>query len=136
MKYKQLKPGDQVFVVWQKQRFQRQQVMGTVPVAKVGKKFGYITKFADSAPFCLETGRSHHKCTNARANGYAFDVYSNKEEYLALVNKEAEADRLRTRLLQPYSYRFVPMSHECVMQLHAVLDQHEPKQNTNQQTDR
>lgn len=135
MKYKHLKPGDQVFVVWQKQRFQRQQVMGAVPVVKLGKKFGYITKFAETVPFCLQTGQSHHKCTNARTNGYGFDVYSNKEEYLALINKQVEAERLCNRLLPPYSYRLFPMSHECVMQLHAVLDQHEPKQNTNQQTD-
>lgn len=121
---RRVKVGDGVYVVPQN----KSESPFTSVVVKVGTKYGYIKRYRWSDdPFHLKDGRSHHKPNhNARANHYGFDVFSSKAEYDAMIASNAEAERLRQRLLSksPYDRRLADIPVELVTELHAVLDRH------------
>lgn len=125
MSFKHLKAGDQVYVVPQR--------MGTlepcfVEIKKVGRKYGYILKYARQEPFDLLTGRSVHDNSNARYNGWGFDVWPSEEAYRAHIATIEASTRLVTRLealrFNKYSSTLEKASPELVADLHAVLDRH------------
>lgn len=123
MKFKSFKPGDLVFVVPQQRRYAAPVVPFTAPITKMGKKYGYIARFSNDLPFNLETGCSHHTDSNARSNGFGFDVYLDEAEYHNEIIKEQEHKRLADRLIK-YPNRLIDMSQECVQKMHQVLDEH------------
>lgn len=86
MKYRDLKVGQEVLVVYQRSRWavQHNQEVKTewLPITKMGRKYGYINKYHQDLPFCLDTGCSvHDPDGNARQNGHGFDVYLSQEAY-------------------------------------------------------
>lgn len=117
-----LKVGDTVFVVHQRQRHRELQTEEGV-IDRVGTKYAYLKRGQHwSMPFCKKTGISvHDRDSNARSNGYGFDVYRKKEDWL-LVNKTAkELARLKPRLVDSWG-RPHPFSLDVVMKIHAILD--------------
>jgi hypothetical protein len=122
-KFKHLKAGDVVFVVEQQKRYSAALPPSSKEVIRVGNKFGYIKGHGDDRPFCLATGRSHHKENNMRANGYGFDVYLSEDEYRREVFEASELQRLSDRLIERHASRLVSLSAECVSKIHAVLDE-------------
>jgi hypothetical protein len=126
MSFKHLKAGDQVYVVPQR--------MGTlepcfVEIKKVGRKYGYILKYARQEPFDLLTGQSvHNDNSSARMNGWGFDVWPSKEAHDAHVAELEERKRLSARIASlsknQYKSKLDHASPELVADLHAVLDRH------------
>jgi hypothetical protein len=76
-----VKAGDNVFVVWQRRRGQSDENVGAEEVVRVGRKYAYISRYSREQAFCRKTGRSAHGDSNARRNGYGFDVYLREEDY-------------------------------------------------------
>lgn len=121
-KFKNLKAGDQVFVVCQEscRPVTGKPVTFVGVVAKVGRKYGYIERFRSLQPFDLVNGRSIDRGHNDRANGYGFDVYYDKAEWQKELQAAAEFKRLRERL---YSYGTLrKLSAVTVATIHAALD--------------
>lgn len=116
-----LKVGDKVFVVHQKGRYSTEVRTEWCEITKVGKKYGYITRYSHQIPFNLEDGVSHHKETNERANGQGFDVFLCKEDYDKYMFDNAEYKRLKERLLNRWG-KLVELSPDAVAELHKVLD--------------
>ena len=128
MSFKHIKPGDQVYVVWQSKK-QAQGEGYYMSVAKVGRKYGYIERHGRQEPFDLLTGESvHNYCSNSRANGWGFDVWHSKEAHDAHIATIEASTRLATRLSglrrNQYSSTLENASAELVADLHAVLDRH------------
>ena len=122
MKFRDLKVGDLVFVVHQHRRFQdRKQKTETLPIIKMGRKYGYIEKYGREAPFCLETGHSSHQESNVRSNGYGFDVYLTEAEYHQEQHDLKERSRLQPRLVNSWG-RLHDFRPEVIAKIHAILD--------------
>lgn len=126
MSFKHIKPGDQVYIVPGKRSSGE---TGFTEVLRVGKKYGYIKRRFYEEPFNLLTGNSvDHKDSNARHNGYGFDVWPSEEAYRAHIATTEANTRLVTRLealrFNKYSSTLEKASPELVADLHAVLDRH------------
>jgi len=126
MSFKHLKAGDQVYVVPQRRRSGEPSF---VEVIKVGKKYGYILEYARQEPFDLLTGQSvHNDNSNARCNGWGFDVWPSEEAYRAHIATIEANIRLGKRLKALYHGQYGSMldkaSPKLVADLHAVLDRH------------
>ena len=81
--FKDLKPGDEVYVVRQTSRWSSPREPEYLPVTKIGRQYGYVQMSAyASEKFCLASGVSVHIPNhNQRTNGYGFDVFLSKEHY-------------------------------------------------------
>ncbi len=109
-----------VFVAPQKQRHGPVPVPYSATVVRVGSIYGYIEKAGTERPFYLWNGKSYHKDTNARANGFGFDVYASEQEYLKETHERSESYRLAKRL----RHCQINLPAEAVAAIHAVLDEH------------
>jgi hypothetical protein len=126
MNFKHLKAGDQVYMVAQSRRSLKP---WHTEVVKVGRKYGYILEYGRQKPFNLLTGQSvHNDDSNARTNGWGFDVWPSEEAYRAHIATIEANTRLATRLealrFNQYSSTLEKASPELVADLHAVLDRH------------
>ena len=118
-----LEPGDSVFVVYQKQRHKSELRTETAVVTKVGRKYASIGEGWNEKKFDLETGASVHKPdSNARTNGFGFDVYMTEADYQAKVHVDSEFARLQERMLMRPMARLNKLSPEVVQKIHAILD--------------
>lgn len=118
-----IKAGDTVYVVWQRSRRHKGPAkQSEETVLRVGRKYGYINPYGDEEPFHLSTGASHHDAeSNARCNGFGFDVYRSKDEYEKEQHNEREFLRLQERLVERHG-RLVRLPLEAVQMIHEVLD--------------
>lgn len=126
MTFKNLKPGDRVYIV---PRARRSGKPHLVEVIKVGRKYGCINEGFYDEPFDLLTGQSvHSKDSKARANGYGFDVWLSEEAYETHIATIEASTRLVIRLKAlrrgEYSNMLDKAPPELVADLHAVLDRH------------
>ena len=126
MSFKHLKAGDEVYLVNQSKRLNP---AGYIEVVRVGRKYGYIKRYGRQEPFDLLTGQSvHNDDSNARYNGWGFDVLPSEEAYRAHIATIEAKTRLVTRLealrFNKYSSTLEKASPELVADLHAVLDRH------------
>ena len=119
---KNIKVGDTVFVVYQKTRHGLPKEPTYEKVVRVGHKFGYIHRYGQDAAFSLDDGVSQHKDTNARANGYGFDVYETEADYLKEKHEDDEFVRLQNRLIADSWRKLIDLPPGAVQQIHAVLD--------------
>lgn len=115
-----LKPRDCVFVVHQKRsRYVLQQKMETNAITRIGRLYAYI----NGDQFCRETGRSHHgQDSNARANGYGFDVYVSEDAYINKQHDAAEHERLTARLVDRFD-GLKELTPKVVAAIHGLLDE-------------
>lgn len=119
MKFKNLKLGDEVYVVPQ-QRSRLSKPSGYyTPITKVGTKYIYIKP----GRFHPEDGKSAHKEWNERANGFGFDVYLSKHDYETEMHQIAEYERLKERLMGRWS--MVELKPVTVAAIHEALDKYE-----------
>ena len=118
-----VKVGDVVFVAYQVRRRESQRVARPETVARVGRKYGYLsTEFRDEKKFDLETGVSvHDKDCNARANGMGFDVYRSEDDYIIEQFNDNQRKRLQSRLVTSFG-RIVDLPPDVVNELHGILD--------------
>ena len=122
MSFKDLKVGDQIFVVWQRRRGQKEERSRVETVVRVGRKYAYIEQYSREAAFCRNTGRSvHDRDSNARANGYGFDVYLREEDYRKEQFNATEKRRLEKRIVGSYG-RLVDLRPEIVDKFNDILD--------------
>jgi len=117
---KDLKVGDDVFVVYPASRY-REEATSSEVVTRVGRKFAYIDSRRDQLPFCRETGRSHHKCCTVRANGGGFDVWLSERDYRKHVFNFEEKRRLNKRLVGSFG-QLVDLAPEIVDKFNDILD--------------
>lgn len=118
---KDLKVGDEVFVVQQKSRYQKTEARtSTETISKVGRQYAYFMDGRWEQKFCRETGQSAHKEWNTRANGHGFDVYLNEEDYHRKQFEAEEFKRLEARLVRFSNLRHLPP--DAVEQIHNILD--------------
>jgi hypothetical protein len=121
-KFENIKVGDLVFVVHQQKRFETERRSEIKTVLRVGRKFAFITMYGKEHPFCLATGRSVHKPdSNARVNGFGFDVYLDREEYELEDFNYSEKKRLEGRICRRFG-SIIDLSPEAVRKIHDVLD--------------
>jgi len=120
-KFRDLKAGDGVFVVWQRPRNQTTPGRAGVSIVeKVGRKYAYIPH---NEKFCLETGMSiHSKDSNTRSNGYGFDVYFTEDEFLKKKQESSEVSRLNDRLCDRWG-KLKKLPTSTVEAIHHVLDE-------------
>ncbi len=117
-----LKAGDRVFVVWQRRRGQAEERAGIETVVRVGRKYAYIKEYSQEAAFCRKTGCSvHDRDSNARANGYGFDVYLREEDYRKEQFDAKEKQRLEKRIVGSFG-RLVNLRPEIVDKFNDILD--------------
>lgn len=121
---KKLKVGDTVFVVYQKRRRETEHRTETAIVSKVGRKYAYVTLNRQEWPFYPDTGMSAEKDSNARINGWGFDVYHCREDWEQEQRQLAEYKRLKSRLVLNSWGGFVNLNPDAVAEIHAVLDKH------------
>lgn len=96
-KFEGLKVGDAVYVVFHRGIGAKH---GTV--TKVGRKYGYVRYSyaggvlrSEESPFCLWTGESvDGKDTNARRNGWGYDVYHSQTDYEVHLEENRRRDKL------------------------------------------
>jgi len=123
MSFKHIKPGDSVFVVYQKRRGQSEIKTCMAEVAKVGRKFGYLQVGYAEQKFCLDTGKSQHpEDCNARSNGYGFDVYQDEEHFRAVEAADSNRRRLPVRLVDNWGRILNRINDETIADIHAILD--------------
>ena len=98
--FKDLKPGDEVYVVRQRSRWSSPSEPEYRPVTKIGRQYGYVQMSAyASEKFCLTSGASVHIPNhNQRTNGYGFDVFLSKEHYEEWRYAEETVNKCRTRM--------------------------------------
>lgn len=119
---KNIKVGDTVFVVYQKTRYSAPKEPTLEMVVRVGKKYGYIKRYGQEAAFYIDSGVSHHKDSNARANGYGFDVYASEEDYIKERHEADEFRRLQDRLCADRRGPLMSLPADAVQKIHAILD--------------
>lgn len=116
MKFRDLKVGDTVFVVYQKRRGDKECKTETLPVVKVGRKYGYIDRYCRQESFCLNSGKSVYSY-------FRFDVYHSEAEFRQHEHTRTEFRRLAERIVLPYSSRhIVDLPHDAVVAIHKILD--------------
>ena len=114
-----LKLGDSVFVVHQKRRYASEQKMEMKIITRVGRLYAYI----DADQFFRDTGSSHHgPDSNARANGYGFDVYVSEDAYRQKQHEASEHERLQGRLVDRF-FRLNKLTPKVVAAIHGLLDE-------------
>lgn len=129
-RFKHLKSGDEVLVVPQTDAYRRSPKPEpyTLPIVKVGRKYGCIQLHGMDCPFDLSTGESVHKQDdNSRLNGRGFDVWESWELYRRAMEESANFERLKGRLMDPFSYhsKLKTIPPHVVREIHAVLDKWE-----------
>ena len=70
--FKDLKPGDEVYVVWQESRYRNPYPPETVSIVKLGRQYGYIK--------LLGWSDSRFSLSDGKGDG-SFDVFLSKEHY-------------------------------------------------------
>lgn len=123
---KDLKVGDKVFVVWQRDRYQQRNntphKTAVELITMVGRKYAYIKQGSFDTPFDKSTGVSQHDPNqNARQNGFGFDVYHTESDWMKEQHEYHEYKRLKLRL-NVSDMHFIKLKPETVEQLHKVLD--------------
>lgn len=126
MSLKDIKVGDEVFVVNQNSRYRNRENLPPVTysafVTKVGRQYGYI----GDKKFSLDTGYSQHPPdSNARVNGYGFDVYISQEAYEKKLWDRLNYDRLKDRLVSRGWTGLIELPPSAVEAIHAILDEHQ-----------
>lgn len=120
-----LKVGDSIFVVQQKKRGDTEHQTSHEIVSKVGVKYAFFVdaKWGTEYKFCKHTGQSaHSRDSNARSNGYGFDVYLSGDEWLAETHAHDEHRRLSDRICDRWG-RLKPLPHEAVVAIHKIIDE-------------
>jgi hypothetical protein len=123
-----LRPGDEVFVVWGRRYEPDNKIRETI--SRVGREYGYIQKWRQDYRFSLDTGRSvDQKNSNARVNGRGFEVYLTEEAYRKKEYAEAEVKRLAGRLGFGHTFGysdaqrvFGRLHPDTISAIHAQLD--------------
>jgi len=113
-----------VFVVYQRQRCQKEHRTETNNVFRVGRKYAYIERHGRESAFDKTTGVSVHSDNNARANGYGFDVYACEQDWLRKQHEETEEARLTERLERNRGWGLIKLPPLVVAAIHAVLDEY------------
>lgn len=115
------KQGQQVYVVHRKRRHGGGG-QSHMDVLRVGTKYCYLLIHGREHPFDWRTGFSVHKESNARANGFGFDVYDSQDDYDKQQRAISQARRLQKRMVGAFGQvKF--LAAECVDKIHAVLDE-------------
>jgi hypothetical protein len=121
-----VKVGDSVFIVPQKQRWGQQQEGFTAVVSSVARKYAIAkTDGQWVREYCF-----HRNCgaskeapdSNERANGYGFDVYHSEDEYRKAVQAANEKEELIRRLDRGFSVEIRRLPPEAVREIIAILD--------------
>lgn len=120
-----LKPGDEVFVVYQQRRHSTsQQRTEKCVIARMGRQYGYLDIGRNNeAKFHLESGESWHKEWNCRANGFGFDVYLREEDWLESTRQTKERKRLKERLVDRFGWILERIPPAAIDKIHKVLDE-------------
>jgi len=108
-----LKVGDTVFVVFHNRR--ACDATESLPVARVGRKYGYIMYHRREVGFDLKTGICVDK------DRVSFTVHPDEAEYRERERRVNEANRLWTRMRGSWGFKTLPFT--CVDKIHAVLDE-------------
>ena len=121
--YKDLKVGDEVFVVQQKSRYNTEERTSVEKVARVGRKYNYIMRGFQELPFCRNTGQSvHNPDHNTRANGQGFDVYLCEPTYRQLQYDAAQKRKLDKRIVGRWN-GLVSLPPDIVNKINTLLDE-------------
>lgn len=125
MTLRDLKVGDEVFVVHQLRSGMLERKTATHKIIRVDRKYAELDSNLHGEKFCRDSGRSVHKPDhNQRINGFGFDVYRNEAEYRAEVHAANEYQRLQSRICSRF-HRLKNLPPDVVGDIHAVLDKHE-----------
>jgi hypothetical protein len=123
-----MKIGDTVFVVLQKQRDSPQHDGFLATVTAVGRKYATCQagdQWKRDYKFDRKTGRSVHNCDhNARSNGLGWDVYRNESEYQTRLHESNRLASLIARLDTGYRSCVKTLPPHAVEQIHSILDEH------------
>lgn len=119
--------GDTIFVANQNSRWEKRQDLpretSTQTITRVGRKYAYFQDGREEKKFDRKTGVSWHSPdSNARANGYGFDVYLDEQTYAKTLHEQAEAKRLQTRLVGSFG-QIYELSPSAVQRIHQILDE-------------
>ena len=127
---RELKVGDTVFIVPQKRRHCERESGFEGIVSAVGRKYAtakntsgqWIREFT----FHRDSGCSKEDPnSNARVNGYGFDVYSSESDYNIKLHQSQRMASLLNRLDCGYQSKARKLTPEAVEAIHSILDQHE-----------
>lgn len=120
--FRDLKPGDKVFVVEQLSRRSSGQKKTTETIVKIGRKFAYLESGYRERKFCLDTGHSvHGDNDHVRYNGFGFDVYLSESEYDVKQRQSDEKARLFERMVNRWGW-FIELPPNVVREIHTLLD--------------
>lgn len=122
--------GDLVYVVPQRNRRHHGDHAGNLmPISKVGRKWCYIERwYGLPGAFDPTTGASVHKDSNARVNGYGFDVYESEAAYMQAEQDRQDNARLAERLRRVATYTQVSLPPHAVKAILAIFDQCESEE--------
>jgi hypothetical protein len=123
-----MKIGDTVFVVPQKQRDSPQPDGFRATIIAVGRKYATCqvgTQWKRDYRFDRKTGRSVHDVNhNARSNGLGWDVYRDESEYQTRLHESNRLASLIARLDAGYRSCVKNLPPHAVEQIHGILDEH------------
>jgi hypothetical protein len=122
-----VKVGDTVWIVPQRQRWGKQENGFTATVTNVARKYA-IAKTSEQwvREYCFhrDCGASKEKPdSNARVNGFGFDVYHNEAEVEELDRQRKLRDALHNRVVTRWGgIKEMPIA--CVEKIHAILNEY------------
>lgn len=88
----------------------------------MGRKYAYYDGGYQEFKFCRETGVSvHSRDSNARVNGWGFDVYLSEMDWREKEYRKARVEALNKRLYGRFKLNDLP--HEVVEEFHHILDE-------------
>lgn len=117
-----VKVGDLVYVAWQGRGGRAN---GYVEVTKVGREYAYFSLDLSNYRFHRENGLSaDERDSNARANGWGFDVYLTELDYTNLMHYQSQAKRLKERLVDGWG-KIKNLPPAVVDRMHELLDESE-----------
>ncbi len=129
-----VKVGDTVWIVPQKRRHSSQDPGFSATVSNVARKYAFAYRIDDKwmKPYWFhrESGASkEEKDSNARANGFGFDVYHSESEYLKELQAANEKEAFVRRLDRGFSCEIRKLPPEAVREITAIFDRYaEPKE--------
>lgn len=124
-----VKVGDAVWIKPQHSRWGGDQPGFIAEVCKVARVYaracigsGYATTYHE---FHRDTGASKEKPdSNARANGFGFDVYHSEDEFKKELQAANEKKALIRRLDRGFAVEIRKLPPEAVREITAILDRH------------
>jgi hypothetical protein len=123
-----VKVGDAVFVVPQKQRHGNQEPGFIAVVSKVARKYAIANHNKGNwnriYEFVRESGASKESPdSNLRVNGFGFDVYHSESEFFEAQRRHQIRTSLPGRIVDRWG-RMKIMPHACIERIHAILNEY------------